>query len=280
MDENRLETLVKQSVAGNRDALDALVQAIKDPIFKMAVRMLGYPCDAEDATQEILIKIITSLSGFNYQSRFTTWMYKVCIHHLLNIRKKRADKWNISFQLWESLIYEKPGDLGLQSFPDAEQSLLISEVRTGCLQGLLLCLDKQTRICFILGDLFEMSGKEGASLLEITPETFRKRLSRGRKKLKAFMVKNCGLFNRKNPCRCEEQVARDIQTGMIDPRSLEFVDLTKANDPSRIEGILHELDDMSKVIALFRTHPDYSAPQDFPKIIETLMKDDQFTLLN
>ena len=174
-----MEQLAIKARSGDKNALTKLISKIETPIYQLAVRMLLYPSDAEDATQEILIKVITNLSSFRQESSFKTWVYKISVNHLLNIKRKRADKLNISFQSWEEYIYAEKGNISFDSYNDAEKDLLINETRTGCVQGMLLCLEKEIRIAFILGEVFELSSKEAAHVLEITPEAFRKRLSRG-----------------------------------------------------------------------------------------------------
>jgi DNA-directed RNA polymerase specialized sigma24 family protein len=62
--EPSLETLVESAREGGRDALGELVRRIQDPVYRLALRALFLPADAEDATQEILVKIITHLSAF------------------------------------------------------------------------------------------------------------------------------------------------------------------------------------------------------------------------
>jgi len=63
----------------------------KERVFGLAVRMLGHPVDAEEATQEILIKIITHLSAFRQESTFTSWIYRIAANYLLVTRKRRAE---------------------------------------------------------------------------------------------------------------------------------------------------------------------------------------------
>ena len=275
-----MEQLVTKARNGDEKALSALISKIEAPVYQMAVRMLGHPSDAEDATQEILIKVMTNLASFRQKSSFKTWVYKISVNHLLNIKRTWADRLNISFQSWEEYIYADKGDININSFSDAEKDLIINEVRSGCLQGMLLCLKKDIRIAFLLGEVFELSSREGARILEITPETFRKRLSRGREKIKAFMIKNCGLVKESNPCICQEQAERDINMGLIDPIKLDFAG--KNNQRKNLLDIskaLKECDEMEKIIALFRTYPRFSSPKSFTEIIQHLIHSQQFSLL-
>ncbi|MFC1851666.1 RNA polymerase sigma factor [candidate division CSSED10-310 bacterium] len=147
-----LEDLVVKAKEGNRQALEQLVLRIQDRVFGLAIRMLWHPADAEDATQEILIKVITKLSTFRHESSFRTWLYRIASRHLLTIKKQRAERREITFATCEEIIDESMLSSSMIS-PTAEQMLLLKELRTSCLQGMLLCLDRPLRIAYIFGEV-------------------------------------------------------------------------------------------------------------------------------
>src|ERR1700688_2379600 len=76
---------------GDRQALEELVQRHQAWIYNIAVRMLYQPQDAEDATQEILIKVLTRLSSFEGRSSFRTWLYRIVVNHVLNMKRGRVE---------------------------------------------------------------------------------------------------------------------------------------------------------------------------------------------
>ena len=69
-----------------------LIQRHQAWIYNIAVRMLYHPQDAEDATQEILIKALTRLSSFEGRSSFRTWLYRIVINHVLNMKRGRVEQ--------------------------------------------------------------------------------------------------------------------------------------------------------------------------------------------
>ena len=91
------EELVTRARGGDRAALDSLVRDMKDLVYNLAARMLGDPIEAEDATQEILIRCVTALESFRGESAFRTWVYRVASNHLLTARGKRARQATESF---------------------------------------------------------------------------------------------------------------------------------------------------------------------------------------
>ncbi len=98
------EELVKKANLGDKKALEDLLIQIRDGIYSLALRMLYEPTDAEDATQEILIRIITHLGTFKGNSSFKTWMYRVACNHLLTMRKRKAERNSVSFEQYETSI--------------------------------------------------------------------------------------------------------------------------------------------------------------------------------
>src|SRR5262249_31743963 len=160
--------------------------------------------DAEDAAQEILVKVVTRLSTFRGESAFTTWVHRIAANHLLDARVERNKRAAMSFEALEGMI-----DSGLPAPGPAEepaQAVLPEEVRITCTQAMLLCRDPDHRIAYVLGEIVELPGEEAAWVLGITPAAFRKRLSRAREDVLGFMRKRCGVYDAANPCRCSLQV--------------------------------------------------------------------------
>jgi RNA polymerase sigma factor (sigma-70 family) len=279
--QQRLERLVDQAKTGDKDALEELVGRIQDRIYRLALRMLYYPADAEDASQEILIRIITHLDGFRGESSFYTWAYRIASNHLLTTRRRRAERWALTFEKYEEAIEYGLSYGRKRAYDQPEERLLVQEAKLACMQGMLLCLNREIRLAFILGEIFQVTGTEGAQILEITPESFRQRLSRGRKQLRNFLDKNCGVFNPENPCRCQRQLACDIEKRhLIDPQNLLFsVHPCYARENQALESDLSEIGEMQRVAVLFRSHPDYAAPENFVDIVKQLVASERFRLL-
>jgi len=82
---------VARAKGGDREALEALVRRHQAWIYNIALRMLYHPQDAEDATQEILIKALTRLSSFEGRSSFRTWLYRIVVNHVLNMKRGRRE---------------------------------------------------------------------------------------------------------------------------------------------------------------------------------------------
>src|SRR5262249_17678200 len=105
------QELVAQVRNGKREALEALILRHQRWIYNIVLRMVYLPQDAEDATQEILIKLLTRFSTFQGRSKFRTWLYRLVVNHVLNMKRGRVEAANWTFT--------KYGD-GLNSAPDEE----------------------------------------------------------------------------------------------------------------------------------------------------------------
>lgn len=278
--ESDIEKQVELAVIGEREALENLVRCIQDHVYKLALRMLAHPEDAEDAAQEILIKVITHLSSFRKESKFMTWIYRISANHLLTTRKRRVELREANFEKCQRQIDKGFADTWHPSVSEAMQKLIVEELRIDCLQTLLQCLDRNLRIAYTLGEVFEVNSVEGAYILEISPLAFRKRLSRARKLMRKFMLKNCGLINLENPCYCERLAPCAVKTGWVNPEKLVFANHKRKHQTDDFDtSYLQELDEISRVAALFRSHPDYAAPETFIGNIKQLLDSGRFKLL-
>jgi len=269
--------LVTRARSGEGDALEELVRRHQSWIYNIAVRMLSHPQDAQDATQEILIKALTHLSSFEGRSTFRTWLYRIAVRHVLNTRRGRLEPAALSFGchghgLDGTPDLDPPDD---RSAP-ADVRLLVDEARITCTTGMLLCLDRGQRLVYILGDIFAVSDTVGAELLEISRDNFRQRLTRARRDLHRFMNDKCGLVNPANPCRCAKKTRGFIQAGHVNPQSLLFararVQQVREVAPKTHAALL-ALDE--RCAETYREHPFHESP-DFVHALRRLVASPDF----
>ena len=271
--------LVMRSKEGESEALEKLVKAIQDRIYGLSLRMLYHPEEAEDATQEILIKIITRLDTFRREGAFLAWVLKIAANHLMTVRRTRG-RASTSFKEMASLIIHdhSPPWKELESQP--MRNLIIEEYRIACLQVVLLGLNRPHRLAYILGTVFNVSGSEGGEILGIRPHTFRKRLQRARFQIGDFLLNHCALIRPGNPCLCERQADYFLSIGQVSQKDFVFAAhpcLVK-HDPSTLAR-LGEMDELSRINTLFKTHPGFRAPGSFVANLRELVNSDHFQVL-
>jgi RNA polymerase sigma factor (sigma-70 family) len=264
---------VLRARAGDRKALEDLIEHHQAWIYNIALRMLFHPQDAEDATQEILIKVVTRLSSFEGRSSFRTWLYRIVVNHVLNVKRGREELEITTFPAYGDALdktpdLDPPDPKGVP--PDG--NLLVTEAMLACTSGMLLCLDREQRLSYILGAIFDVSDTIAAEVLEISPENFRQRLARARRDLRNFMNDKCGLVNPANPCRCAKKTRGFIQAGHVDPNNLLFVRERICNvreaAPKTYQTI-KTLDD--KCAEIYRGHSFYTPP-DLVQMVRQLVQ--------
>ena len=137
--------LVEEAKNGDRAALENLVLRHQAWIYNIAVRMVFQPQDAEEVTQEVLIKVITKLSTFNGESKFRTWLYRIAANHVLNMKRRNTETRVTTFADYGAAIDRTP-DLDLPDPKGAPVSLpmLGEETKNSCTMGMLLCLDRKS----------------------------------------------------------------------------------------------------------------------------------------
>lgn len=259
-----LNALVAAAQQGDRSALEALVRAVQKDVYNLAVRFLWHPQDAEDATQEILIRVITALAGFEEKSSFRTWVYRIASNTLLTQRKKRMEQAAMSFEEFGEALADGLSDAALTTYDDVAEVLLMEEVKIGCTHAMLLCLDRDHRFAYILGEILDMDHVEGAEILEITPAAFRKRLSRANERITTFMTAHCGLIEPGNPCRCKLKISCAVERGHVHPSELLFAhSLPHAKQFPEVLRTIRQLEDCRRVAALYRSLPELESSTPF-----------------
>src|SRR5438876_6993260 len=187
-----LEDVARRAIDGDRDALDGLVREIQGDIYGLALRMLWNREDAEDATQEILVRVVTRLAQFDFRSTLKTWVYRVAVNYILDVKKSPVERMHLTFERFAEDLAE---GLSADGPTDPERSLLTEEVKIGCTLGMLQCLDRRHRLAYVLGEILDMPGPEAANALEITSDVFRKRLQHARAAILSFTRAYCGLVS-------------------------------------------------------------------------------------
>ena len=260
------EALLARARADDQDALEALLARHQPWVFNIALRMLYQQADAEDATQEILIKVLKALPSFRGESKLSTWLYRIAVNHILNVKKA---KWAAS----DAVCSFEQAAAGLQRVPDLDPpdpttvpvpfEILVEEVKVTCVMGTLLCLDGRQRLVFILGVGFGVDDEVGAEIAGVTPANFRQILSRARRDLYEYLRGNCSLVEPGASCKCARKTRAYIQGGFVDPQKLRFA----SGHVRRIRDVAgaraDELGEAYMKIAedLYRDHP-FSEPAD------------------
>ncbi|MET8153770.1 RNA polymerase sigma factor [Actinoplanes sp. NPDC049668] len=231
-EDESLELLAAAANHGDSRALERLVRAVHDRVYRLALRMTARPPDAQDATQEILIRVITRLSTYRGDAAFTTWVHRVAVNYLMDRSKSCVERMEMTFDRFAADLLD-----GLSAGPSAapDAALLEREVQLACTHALLTCLDREHRIAYILGEILGVNSDDGAYICDVPAATYRKRLSRARQRVRDHLSAHCGLVTESAACRCPRRVDAALRHGRIERTRLEFADLDQVNE--RVAGL-------------------------------------------
>jgi RNA polymerase sigma factor (sigma-70 family) len=246
-----LDGLARRAAEGDRDALTELVREIQHPMYRLALRFLGDPDDAQDACQEILIRIMTRLGTFEGRSKFSTWAYTVAVRSLLRTRKRLYESAVQSAEEYAAALDAGIGDVD-PTLEEAEYRLLAEEVRISCTYGMLLCLPREQRAAYVLADVLGLTDAEGSEILDTSRDAFRQRVSRARRTLRVVIDNRCGLVDPANPCRCGRQIASGEAAGLIDRANLRLAQHARQEVRVWIEPVAKQLDALDAIGELYR----------------------------
>ncbi len=266
--------LIQKATAGDKKALETVLVSVQDLVFNLSLRMLGTFPDAEDATQDILLKIITHLSSFKGESSFSTWVFSIASNHLKNYKKHMFAKFPLSFEFYgEDIKNAKISDVP-ELTQNVEQSILAEELKLSCTNVMLQCLDAESRCVFILGTMFKVDSRIAGDILEITPEAYRQRLSRVRKKVADFLKEYCGEYGN-GTCHCADRVNYAIQNRRINPAHLDFTTAVP-KEMLKVKEAMEEIDGISHEFSFCKT---YQSPGSLKKFIEDFLNGPSFSIV-
>jgi RNA polymerase sigma factor (sigma-70 family) len=272
-----LQAFVDKATAGDKNALETLIAGVQDIVFNLSLRMLGTFADAEDATQDILLKMITHLSSFRGDSSFTTWVFRIAVNHLKNYRKHMFVHYPLSFEYYGNDIENaKIGDVP-DLTQDVEKDILAEELKMSCTNVMLQCLDMESRCIFILGTMFKIDSRIAGDILEMTPETYRQRLSRVRKKMADFLGEYCGEYG-SGRCKCKERVNYAIQSQRVNPLQLNYMTATEIPVQTMIDvkNAMEDIDDLSQDFSFCKP---YQSPERTRRLIQEFLDSTQFSII-
>lgn len=269
--------LIAKINRGNQRALSELVEKHYAYIYNVALKFFNCVPDAEDATQEVIIMVITNIGSYDpKKAQLRTWLYKIVFNHFLSAKKSPPENLLVNgFNTFFNVIDKIP-DTILED--DRYMKDTIEEVKVSCMAGMLTCLDREQRLLYIVGEVFEIDHKLGGEIFDISPDNFRKKLSRSRKELYNWMTNKCGLVNKENPCRCPKKTKGFIQKGFVDPENMKWNSDFKGKifelSKSKADDMLIASEDI--YAKLYREHPFKNTKEKSNMLMKEILKNDDF----
>lgn len=270
MTSTELNERIDLALQGDQEALEMLLGEVQHLVFTLSLRMLGSVADAEDATQEILVRVMTNLSSFRKESRFSTWVYRIAVNYLLNCKKHMFAQRPLSFEFYGNDIDAGFINSASVDLKGVDENLLAEELKLSCTNVMLQCLEPENRSIYILGTMFQTDSKTAAEILGITAENYRQKLSRVRKKMGNFLSAYCGL-SATGRCDCKKRIGYAVSQKRLDPQRLEYSGLERL-ESGVLAQVKENMEQMDQLSGIFRSLPQYKATKPAGDFLRTLMK--------
>ncbi|MDI6844400.1 MAG: sigma-70 family RNA polymerase sigma factor [Anaerosomatales bacterium] len=175
---NRESDLVARAQAGDERAFEDLVRAHADAVYGHALRFFGDPSAAEDATQEVFIKVYRSIGSFDGRSAFSTWLFRVTRNVCLDIARSRT---------------RTPVPTDLASFdPPRASDASDAVVLAHAVEAAVRTLPPEEREALGAIALFGLSYEQAADALGVPAGTVKSRVFRARKALAVLLTDSGG----------------------------------------------------------------------------------------
>jgi len=172
------EALVAAYLQGDTEAFNTLAERHQERIYRLAFRLLGNRDDAQDAVQEVLLRLLKSLPRYRAVAKFSTWLYRLAANTCIDLHRRRSGG-----AVLEPLDEDRPA-------PEAA-----ADPETQCEAGFrelvlnlaLQALPEPQRLVLVLRDREELSNPEAADILGIDVGTLKSRLHRARGALRRVL---------------------------------------------------------------------------------------------
>lgn len=270
-----LLALIEKATAGEKESLETVLLSVQDFVFNLSLRMLGSFPDAEDATQDILLKVITHLSSFKGESAFSTWVFRIAVNHLKNYQKHMFAKFPLNFEFYGDDIKNGNKDDIPDLTQNVEASILAEELKLSCTNVMLQCLDTESRCIFILGTMFRVDSRIAGDILGITPEAYRKRLSRIRSRMADFLTEYCGEYGN-GTCHCTDRINYAIQNHRINPSQLSFTTAVPMETMAEVKEAMEDIDELSQTFSFCKA---YQSPERLKAFIQNFLNGASFSVV-
>ncbi len=186
MQDNEL-ILIKKSIRGDVDAFEELIKDYKKMAYNIALRVLRSKEDAEDISQEALVKVFKNIGSFNMKSTFKVWLYRIVMNTCLDFKRKK----NIITYSIDKPLENDESEI-MQEIPDNSNNpdiVIQNKLESQMLYECIDMLDDDFRTVIVLRDVQGLSYRDIASILSCNEGTVKSRLNRARKKLREIITK-------------------------------------------------------------------------------------------
>ena len=194
------EHIIARARRGDADAFEQLVEAYRNQVFRLALRMCGNEADADEVAQEAFLSAWKGLPNFRGESRFSTWLYQLTTHAAIDLL--RREKRQAAAEDIDEITTADDGPSPQQQVERAETQ---REIRSALMQ-----LPEEYRQVLVLRFMQELSYEEIGQTLKLPAGTVKSRLNRAKAQLKDILSRSGNLFGAVSVIHTEQQ-GKEVQ---------------------------------------------------------------------
>lgn len=173
---------IDECLAGRLEGLEHLYEIYRVPVFRTCLRLLGDLPAAEDAAQEVFLRVFERIGSFNGRAAFSTWLYRLTVNHCLNLLERLQRRTTLTVE-----DVQEPVDPS----PEPECAYRRAESQDMLVRA-LEALSIEYRTILVLREIEELSYREIAAVLDVPAGTVMSRLSRARDALRVVWTAETG----------------------------------------------------------------------------------------
>ncbi len=190
-----------------------IVEHHLDGVYNFAYRVGNDFERAEEQTREVFLRAYIGRDMLPDGERMSAWLMKIGVYVALRSLDGSA---RITFDFLDDTIRGDPTQVTpTDRLSDSERSLLLWELKQGCMTAVLNCLSLGERMAFVMVVMLDAKPAQAAMSLGITPAALKVRLSRAKKKIVDYLAPRCEHVHPMNPCRCPSRLGVALKKGFI-----------------------------------------------------------------
>lgn len=180
MSENKTEISVDVLRTGDREEFSRFVDTYSGPIYRLAIKMLGIPTDAEDVLQNTFLKAFQHLKEFEGRSSLSTWLYRIASNEALMLLRKQRPEITLSDTAAEDTDNREFSPAQFTDWCCLPEDEFLSSESKAALDRAVQRLPETQRIVFVLRDIEGLSIQETSEALNLSETAVKTRLLRAR----------------------------------------------------------------------------------------------------
>ncbi|MEA1937448.1 MAG: RNA polymerase sigma factor [Patescibacteria group bacterium] len=162
----------------NKECFEQLYDKYIDIVYRKCLSYLGNQNDAQDAAQEIWIKVYFTLLSFEHRSKFSTWLYRIVVNYCITVLKKR--KYFVSLNELQDTGFD---------VQDLSPSIDIALSNQEDVTKALSMLSKDMKALLLMKYVEEYTYEEIAQITGLSPSAIKMRIARAKKQLQTSFIK-------------------------------------------------------------------------------------------